>query len=194
MKLNLSIYSTVIHCNIVWRFRIGRCWCDERLRCFSYKYWLYCNSYHIKYTSKINLSIINFVKRRCNIVSSASYVYAQLNNHVIRPLAYCPRLISLWRRWCGRLFQTVGAAERKLRLSNLSVFVEGTIRSLSSHKTWSVLFLLTFGLIMGGGLVPLRINGNALVTFPEYDRATWWQKQDKFSTNQMANMVAQNRK
>ena len=41
---------------------------------------------------------------------------------------------------------------------------------------------------------PLGVKGNASVTFPKYDRATRWWKQNESSIHQMANMVAQNRK
>ena len=41
---------------------------------------------------------------------------------------------------------------------------------------------------------PLGIDGHALVTFPKYDRATRWWKQNKSGTHQIANLAAQNRK
>jgi len=89
--------------------------------------WLLIKIIIVNCIKSINQSVVLQGAATINVLSSASY--ALLNSHVFRRLANCPWLTSLWRIWCGRLFQTVGAAERKLRLPNVLVLVGGTISS-----------------------------------------------------------------
>jgi len=71
--------------------------------------------------------ISTFVRHRyTSILSSASYISAHSSNQVFCPLAYFPRFMLMSRRLEGKLFQTVGAAEQKLRLPNDVVFLDGT--------------------------------------------------------------------
>jgi len=47
---------------------------------------------------------------------------------VLSPLAHCPRPVLMSRSLVGKLFQTIGATERKLRLPNVFDFVAGPMR------------------------------------------------------------------
>jgi len=92
----------------------------------------------------INQSISNFVRRYYKHSQYDLLRACATKQPCFRPLANCPQIMSLCRRWWGRLFLTVGAAERKLRLPDVFDFIGETIsspwraeRSLAHRETVS---------------------------------------------------------